>query len=64
MIFLEKGGSRVGQWVDEEVNIVKDYEETFGKKPPRRATIGIMNDSDNTGEKATSYVEFIEVYKK
>jgi hypothetical protein len=64
MIFLEKGGSRVGQWIDEEVNIVKDYEETFGKKPPRHATIGIMNDSDNTGEKATSYVEYIEVFKR
>lgn len=64
MIFLKKGSPRVGQWVDEEVNIVKDYEETFGKKPPRRATIGIMNDSDNTGEKATSYVEYIEVFKR
>ncbi len=62
MIFLEKGSSRVGQWVDEEVNILKDYEETFGKKPPRRAAIGIMNDSDNTGEKAASYVEYIEVF--
>jgi hypothetical protein len=64
MVFLEKGSPRVGQWIDEEVNIVKDYEETFGKKPPRNATIGIMNDSDNTGEKASSYVEFIEVFKR
>jgi hypothetical protein len=64
MIFLEKGGSRVGQWVDEEVNIIKDYEAVFGKKPPRHATIGIMNDSDNTGERATSYVEYIEVFKR
>ena len=63
MIFLEKGSSHVGQWVDEEVNVLKDYEEIFGKKPPRHATIGIMNDSDNTGEKSTSYVEFIEVYR-
>jgi len=63
IIFLEKGSSHVGQWVDEEVNILKDYEEIFGKKPPRQATIGIMNDSDNTGEKSTSYVEFIEVYR-
>lgn len=63
MIFLEKGKSRVGQWVDEEVDILKDYEETFGKKPPRHATIGIMNDSDNSEEKSTSYVEFIEVYR-
>jgi hypothetical protein len=64
MIFLQKGSPRVGQWVDEEVNIIKDYEDIFGKKPPRRATIGIMNDSDNTGEKATSYVEYIEVFKQ
>ncbi len=63
MIFLEKGSSHVGQWVDEEVNILKDYEEIFKKKPPGHATIGIMNDSDNTGEKATSYVDFIEVYR-
>jgi hypothetical protein len=63
MIFLEKVGSRVGQWVDEEVNIIKDYEAIFGKKSPRYATIGIMNDSDNTGEKAISYVNFIEVYR-
>jgi hypothetical protein len=64
MIFLEKGSGRVGRWVDEEVNILKDYEEIFGKKPPRHATIGIMNDSDNTGEKSISYVDFIEVVKK
>jgi hypothetical protein len=63
MIFLEKGSGRVGRWVDEEVNILKDYEAIFGKKPPRHATIGIMNDSDNTGEKSTSYVDFIEVYR-
>jgi hypothetical protein len=63
MIFLEKGSSHVGQWADEEVNILKDYEAIFKKKPPRHATIGIMNDSDNTGEKATSYVDFIEVYR-
>ncbi len=63
MIFLEKGPAKVGQWVDEEVNVLKDYEEVFGKKPPRRATIGIMSDSDNTGEKAEAYLDFIEVYR-
>ncbi len=49
--------------MDEEVNVLKDYEEGFGKKPPRRATIGIMSDSDNTGEKAEAYLDFIEVYR-
>jgi hypothetical protein len=64
VIPLEMGESKIDKWVDEEVNIVQDYEKVFGHKPPRRATIGIMNDSDNTGEKSTSYLEFIEVYKK
>jgi hypothetical protein len=64
IIPLEMGGSKIGKWVDEQVNIIQDYERAFGEKPPRHATIGIMNDSDNTGEKSTSYVEFIEVFRK
>lgn len=63
MILLEKGSSRVGIWVDEEVNVLKDYKEIFGKNPPRHAAIGIMNDSDNTKESSTSYIDFIEVYR-
>ena len=47
----------------EEANIVEDYMAAFGKKPPRRATIGIMNDSDNTKESSVSYAGFIEVYR-
>ena len=38
-----------------------DYRKAFGKDPPKTASIAIMNDSDNTGEAAVSYVEFIEV---
>jgi len=64
MIIKEQGGSLVGQWVVEEANIVEDYMAAFGKKPPRRATIGIMNDSDNTGERSISSVDFIEVFRK
>jgi hypothetical protein len=63
MILLEKGSSRVGIWVDEEVNVLEDYKEIFGKNPPRHAVIGIMNDSDNTKESSTSYIDFIEVYR-
>jgi hypothetical protein len=61
MIALEKGPARVGQWVDETAGIIDDYRKAFGKDPPKTASIAIMNDSDNTGEAAVSYVEFIEV---
>lgn len=63
MIFLEKGEKNVGAWRDEEVDIVADYQKTFGTKPPARARIAVMNDSDNTGESSVSYMEYIEVSK-
>jgi len=60
---LEKGEDNVGKWVLEEVNVTEDYQKAFGEKPPVAASLAIMNDSDNTGESAVSYVEFIEVYR-
>ena len=64
LIILEKGVSKVGKWETEEVNIITDYQWAFGKSPPAVASIAIMNDSDNTGEKSVSYVDYIEIYRK
>ena len=63
MIPLQAGDDNVGKWVEEQVDIVADYEKAFGKKPPREASIAIMSDSDNTGEKATAYIDYMEVYR-
>ena len=63
MIILEAGGDNAGKWLQEEVNIVEDYVEAFGTMPPPIASLAIMNDSDNTGEKSVSYADFIEVSK-
>ena len=63
MVVLERGSARVGQWVDETINIIEDYKRVFGRMPPATAILAIMNDSDNTGEASVSYVEFIEVSK-
>ena len=63
MVLLEQGAEHVGVWISEEVNVIEDYERAFGAKPPPAASLAIMNDSDNTGESAVSYVEFIEVYR-
>lgn len=62
-IVLQRGARNVGTWQVEEVNFVKDYRRAFGTDPPPLATIGIMNDSDNTGEKSVSYVDYIEVMR-
>ncbi len=38
--------------------------KAFGKEPPSKAGIGIMNDSDDTGESSVSYIELIEIFRK
>jgi hypothetical protein len=61
MILLQRGPDRTGQWIDERVNALADYRKAFGAEPPVEASIAIMADSDNTGEKSKGYVDFIEV---
>jgi hypothetical protein len=63
MIFLRMGDEQKGRWVEETVDIVADYRLAFGEDPPARASLAIMNDSDDTGQSSVSYVEFIEVYR-
>jgi len=63
MILIEKGATKLGQWLEEEVNIVKDYELAFNQKPPKMARLALMNDSDNTGESAVSNIDWIELSK-
>lgn len=62
-IVLQRGTRNVGTWQEHEVDFIQDYRRTFGADPPPLARIGIMNDSDNTGERSVSYVDFIEVFR-
>jgi hypothetical protein len=63
LIALQKGGEKAGTWQNEEINILKDYRAAFGADPPPTASLAIMNDSDNTGQSAVSYLDFNEVFK-
>jgi hypothetical protein len=61
IVILERGKQRVGQWVEESVNVLDDYRKAFGKDPPSLAGIAVMSDTDNTGEIAVAYLDYIEV---
>lgn len=63
MVIREAGPDRIGQWREENVHVVDDYRKAFGTDPPAVASVAVMNDSDNTGERSISYIEYIEVYK-
>ena len=64
MIPLRSGSGLVGQWLEEERNILEDYREAFGKDPPTKAGLAFMNDSDNTGESSESWIDWIEIYRE
>lgn len=63
MIILQAGDENAGKWMEEDINIVEDYHKAFGEDPPETASLAIMSDSDNTKERAVSYVDYIEVYR-
>jgi hypothetical protein len=61
-IVLEDGDRGAGQWRQEDINILKDYQQAFGKMPPRtNASIAFMDDSDDTGESSTSWLSSLEL---
>lgn len=50
MVVAETGASGVGEWHSFTRNIVADYEKAFGEKPGKLIAIGVLTDTDNTGE--------------
>ncbi len=59
MLPVDQGKEKVGRWVEHRVDIIRDYRAAFGEDPPAMASIAVMGDSDNTGESATAFIDYI-----
>lgn len=55
MVVVESGMSRSGRWLTFSRNVAEDYRRIYGEKAGRIRSIGIMTDTDNTGEKTSAY---------
>jgi hypothetical protein len=55
MIVVGTGRDRLGTWKTFERNYVDDYRRAFGSDPGRLIGIGIMTDTDNTGESVEAF---------
>ncbi len=64
MIVMQSGRTRLNTWITERVNALDDYRRAFGREPPAEVGLAVMSDSDDTGESATAWLDFIEVGKK
>jgi hypothetical protein len=49
-VVAASGADGVGQWRNFSRNIVEDYEKAFGEKPGRLIGLGVLTDTDNTGD--------------
>jgi len=54
-IVVESGSGKLGQWLDYERNIRRDFEKAFGEAPGALVGIGVMTDSDNTRSKTQAW---------
>jgi hypothetical protein len=62
MVAVQSGNSRAGRWITEKRNIVEDYRQAFNQTPPEIIGIGIMTDTDDTGEQTSGYYGDILLY--
>jgi len=54
-LVMESGPQRLGRWLDYERDIRADFEKAFGEPPGALVAVGIMTDTDNTGETAQAW---------
>lgn len=50
MIVAASGADGLGEWRSFDRNIAEDYEKAFGEKPGKLIGVGVLTDTDNTGE--------------
>jgi hypothetical protein len=55
MLVAESGRDKVGTWQEVSRNVYEDYRRVFGEEPGPITAIGIMTDTDNTGENVHAY---------
>jgi len=55
MIVAESGRDKLGAWQEVTRNVIEDYRRAFGEAPGEIIAVGIMTDTDNTGQNAHAY---------
>jgi uncharacterized protein YceK len=55
MVVAESGREKLGRWWEESRNVLEDYRRAFGEEPGRITAIGLMTDTDNTGEQVHAW---------
>jgi len=60
MVVAASGPSGVGKWVTLKRNVYDDFKRAFGEEPGRMTEVGVLTDTDNTGESVEAWYGDIE----
>ncbi len=55
MIVLQSGAANVNKWQGESRNVAADFRDAFGFDAPAVTGVAVGNDTDNTGERVTTW---------
>lgn len=55
MIVASSGTAGVGAWQSLKRNVLEDYRRAFGEDPGLLMSVGVLTDTDNTGESAEAW---------
>ncbi len=56
LMVIEGGTSKLGKWLSYRRNLYEDFKGLYGEEPRRLIFVGILNDTDHTGQEAVSYI--------
>lgn len=55
MLVVKSGPGRLGQWADQERDVLADFQHAFGETPKALTGIGLMTDGNNTRQLAEAW---------
>ncbi|HJV72937.1 MAG TPA: DUF3047 domain-containing protein [Noviherbaspirillum sp.] len=64
MMVAAQGAEGIGEWRNFARNIVQDFEKAFGEKPGRLIGVGVLTDTDNTGETVEAWYGDIRLQRE
>ena len=61
MVVASSGAAGVGAWQSIKRNVLEDYKHAFGEDPGLLMSVGVLTDTDNTGESAEAWYGDIRI---
>lgn len=64
LVVLRPTGTETGKWFHERINFAADFEQAFGKLPPKPVYVALSTDSDDTGTRTAARIAELMFHKK